>query len=153
MDNEIDNNRNEEIDNQQLDFNTRDYRPRRRRRQRDFIPPGQRRPTDFREPDRRPPINYFPPQGGAGGGNMPPGPPPNQIPRSRGGQYSTFAIDPGAISTCRYRFVYIWLDNGRSFWAWLVFVGRQSVAGYRWTGFRWEYFGIDTDRITEFICY
>src|SRR3712207_8574504 len=44
----------------------------------------------------------------------------------------------------RSRFVYIWLNNGGSFWAWLTYVGRESVAGFRWTRYGWRYFGIDS---------
>jgi hypothetical protein len=63
------------------------------------------------------------------------------------------AVDPGAIRPCRFRFVYLWLDNRQQFWAWLIFVGRQSVAGWRWTGFNWVYFGLDLNRISSFVCY
>lgn len=97
----------------------------------------------------------FPPgQPGQQAGGMPPGPPPSFVPQMPlGQQIGTFAVDPGAIRPCRFRFVYIWLDNGRSFWAWLTFVGRRSVAGYQWTGFRWRYFAVDVDRIDFFVCY
>ena len=99
----------------------------------------------------------FPGQGpGSGGGMGPPsGRPPSFIPSQAAAQQSVgiFAIDPGAIRRCRFRFIYIWLDNGRQFWAWLTFVGRNSVAGWRWTGFNWVYFGIDIDRISSFVCY
>lgn len=63
------------------------------------------------------------------------------------------AVDPGAIAGCRYRFVYIWQTNGRSYWAYLTFVGRNSAAGYRWSGFNWVYFGIDLRFIEQFYCY
>jgi hypothetical protein len=33
-----------------------------------------------------------------------------------------------------------------------VFVGRNSVAGWRWNGFRWVYFGVDLRRIDSFVC-
>jgi hypothetical protein len=65
----------------------------------------------------------------------------------------TKAIDPGSIRRCRNRFVYLELDNGREFWAWLNFVGRRSVSGWRWTGFRWVYFGVDLRRIDSFYCF
>lgn len=71
------------------------------------------------------------PAGGQQGGpptassNTPPsGPPPNFTPSEAqattlsagpGGDVSTFAIDAGAIFPCRFRFTYIWLNNGRSF--------------------------------------
>ena len=106
------------------------------------------------------------PQGGQPGGppssNTPPsGPPPNFIPSEAqattfgagpGGGVSAFAIDAGAIFPCRFRFTYIWLNNGRSFWSYIVFVGRNSIAGWRYTGRRWVYFGIDLRRIRSFYC-
>ncbi|MCX7748133.1 MAG: hypothetical protein N2645_14795 [Clostridia bacterium] len=92
---------------------------------------------------------------GTGAGFGPPsGPPPSFTPQQAQAQgFGAYAVDPGAIRPCTYRFVYLWLTNGRQFWAWLTFVGRRSAAGYRWIGFRWVYFGIDLDRIESFICY
>ncbi len=80
---------------------------------------------------------------------FPSGPPPKQVPQVTPG---LTAVDPGAIRRCRYRFVYIWLENGRSFWAWLTFVGRRSIAGYRWIRNRWVYFGTDLRNISDFYC-
>jgi hypothetical protein len=92
-----------------------------------------------------------PPQGGQGGPTQaPPGFVPQRPPQQGP---SLYAVDPGAVRPCRFRFVYIWLRNGNSFWAWLTFVGRESVAGWRWNGRRWVYFGVDTRRIDYFICY
>lgn len=98
------------------------------------------------------------PFGQPGGfGQEPPGPPPPYTPQISPAQLAggpaAFAINPGAIWRCRFRFVYLWLVNGRQFWAWLTFVGRNSVAGFRWNGFRWVFFGIDLNRIIYFECY
>lgn len=103
------------------------------------------------------------------GGGPPAGPPPQFTPQQSaatqqfggpgvgaqqfGPGVGTYAVDPGAIRPCIGRYVYIWLRGGYAFWAWLTFVGRQSVAGYRWTGYRWVYFGIDRRRIVSFACY
>jgi len=97
----------------------------------------------------------FPGQGPGVGGGPPSGPPPSFIPSQAAAQQSigVLAVDPGAIRPCRFRFVYLWLDNRQQFWAWLIFIGRQSVAGWRWTGFNWVYFGLDLNRISSFICY
>lgn len=100
----------------------------------------------------------FPPgpgPGGGGGMGAPSGPPPSFIPSQAAAQQTAgvFAIDPGAIRPCRFRFIYIWLDDRRQFWAWLTFVGPNSVAGFRWNGFRWVFFGIDINRISSFVCY
>lgn len=97
----------------------------------------------------------FPPGGGGPGLGPPSGRPPAFIPSQAAAQQTqgAFAIDPGSIRRCRFRYVYLWLDNGQQFWAWLTFVGRNSVAGWRWIGFTWVYFGLDLNRISSFICY
>lgn len=74
-------------------------------------------------------------------------PPPSIIP-----QMPSFAVDPGTISGCLYRYTYIWPRNGRPYWFYPTFVGRRSVAGYRWTGFFWVYAGVDVNQIREFQC-
>lgn len=87
----------------------------------------------------------------------------NAAPSSQGAPFSGFpggqqggpttkAIDQGAIVPCLFRFVYIWPTNGRGFWAYLVFAGRRSVAGWRYDRGRWRYFGMDLRRIEEFYC-
>lgn len=92
-------------------------------------------------------------------GGSPLGPPKNMPPmhvpakpKGTGFGPAPLAIDPGAIRRCLYRFVYIWLRSGRAFWMYLTFVGRNSIAGWRWNGRRWVYFGVDIDRIEYFIC-
>lgn len=87
----------------------------------------------------------------------PQGPPPNHTPQ-KNQAYSltgpqTMAVDSGAIRRCIYRNVYIWPRRGRGFWAWLTFVGRRSVAGFRWNGNRWVYFGMDLREIQSFVCH
>ncbi|UFU00326.1 hypothetical protein KO561_05075 [Radiobacillus kanasensis] len=91
-------------------------------------PPGQ-------EPQAGPPV----------------GPPPSFVPQQTQ-QVGTYAVDPGGIQGCLYRFTYVWLNRFQQFWYYPTFVGRNSVAGYRWNGFRWVYFGIDLDRIESYTC-
>lgn len=114
-----------------------------------------------RPPQGRPPFTGgfpqgpggFPPgPGGPQGFGPPSGPPPSGVPLQTQ-SVGTLAVSPGTISPCRFRYVYIWLRNGRSFWAWLVFVDRRSVAGWRWTGRNWVYFGMDLRRIDNFVCF
>lgn len=127
----------------------------------DYQPPGRRRgyylPRRGIPPYRVPgfPSRGFPdgPTQGPSRGEMPQGPPPDIVPRRDSRSSRLYAVDPGAIYNCRYKYTYIWLENGRSFWAWLTYVGRRSVAGYRWIGFRWVYFGTDLNNISDFICY
>lgn len=92
------------------------------------------------------------PGGGPGGfpGGMPTSPPPNFTPTQS--QFQPFAIDPGGIRGCLFRNTYIWLWRD-GFWFFPIFVGRNSIAGFRWTGFRWVFFGISLDRIVSFQCF
>ncbi|WP_264804139.1 hypothetical protein [Cytobacillus sp. NCCP-133] len=111
-----------------------------------------------------------PPPGGPGGGFGPPGPPPG--PPGGGGQQqggppsspppsftpqmqqaTAFAVDPGAIRGCLFRYTFVWLENGNSFWFYPTFVGRTSVAGWRWRNWRWTYYGTDLRRIRSFQCF
>ncbi|MGE5329131.1 MAG: hypothetical protein ACM3KR_06475 [Deltaproteobacteria bacterium] len=94
------------------------------------------------------------PQGGTGMGmNAPPGPPPAMIPaKPHMPAGAVFAVDPGAIAGCLYRFTVIYPRFGRPFWAWLIFVGPRSAAGFRWNGFSWRFFGIDLNLIDYFQC-
>ncbi|NLP00165.1 MAG: transporter [Clostridiaceae bacterium] len=94
------------------------------------------------------PFTPFTPQRPQGG--PPSGPPPAFIPQMPIG---TFAVDPGAISNCLFRFTYIWPFQLRPFWFFPTFVGPRSVAGYRWNGFSWNYFGIDLREIRFFQCF
>nr|WP_172373180.1 transporter [Sporosarcina jiandibaonis] len=103
------------------------------------FPPGQGRPD-------------FPP--GQQGGSQPPrSAPPSTTPTYPSTQL--FAVDPGAIRGCLYRFTFIWLSRRQGFWFLPVFVGRRSVAGWRWRSRqrRWVYMGIDLDNIDRFSCY
>ncbi|MGM8364961.1 hypothetical protein ACLIBG_05680 [Virgibacillus sp. W0181] len=82
----------------------------------------------------------------------PAGPPPGFTPVQQQQDFQTFAIDPGAIRGCLYRYTYVWLRRD-AFWFYPVYVGRNSISGYRWTGNRWVYFGIDLDKIESFQCF
>ncbi|MBP1943722.1 hypothetical protein [Cytobacillus luteolus] len=83
-------------------------------------------------------------------GGPPPGPPPAGVPIQQ--QASAFAVDPGSIRGCLFRYTYLWLTNGQQFWFYPTFVGRRSVSGWRWTGFMWVYFGTDLRRVRSFTC-
>ena len=96
------------------------------------------------------------PPGGATTGTGPPtGAPPAFVPSPAAAQQTAgvLAVNPGAIRPCTFRFLYLWLNNGQQFWAWIVFVGSRSVAGWRWFGFRWVYFGVDLNTIDSFVCF
>ncbi|ALC88624.1 hypothetical protein AM500_01550 [Bacillus sp. FJAT-18017] len=99
------------------------------------------------------------PGGGATGGVFPGGgqdgppfgPPPFATPQES--QAAAFAVDPGGIRRCLYRYTYIWLNNGNSFWFYPTFVGRTSIAGWRWRRRGWSYYGTDLRRIRSFRCF
>ncbi|QQE73181.1 transporter [Brevibacillus composti] len=90
------------------------------------------------------------------GGFPPPpsGPPPGRTPTAPRtlGQQQYRIVDPGSFYPCLYRYTYVWLRNGRNFWFYPVFVGRNSVAGYRWNGYTWRYYGLDLHRVVYFTC-
>jgi hypothetical protein len=88
--------------------------------------------------------------GGGQAGGPPTTPPPAYVPQE---QMTAFAVDPGGIRRCMFRFTYIWLIDGRSFWFYPVFLGRNSVAGWRWSRRRgWVYYGMDLRQIRSFQC-
>jgi hypothetical protein len=90
------------------------------------------------------------------GPGTPPGPPPAKTPSkssTQAGGPELKAVEPGAIGPCVYRYSYIWPKRGKSFWAWLTYVGRQSASGFKWNGHRWIYFGMDLRDIQSFQCY
>lgn len=106
----------------------------------------------------------FPPGGGFPGGQPGfPGSPqgqqrPTSAPPSHTPSYpehQLFAVDPGAIRGCLYRYTFVWLSRRQGFWFFPVFVGRNSVAGWRWRDRqrRWEYTGISLDQIDRFSCF
>ncbi|MGY3718404.1 hypothetical protein ACWE42_23080 [Sutcliffiella cohnii] len=103
-----------------------------------------------------PPGQGFGPPGQAGMGQQfgPPSSPPPATPptTSFAAGPSVMAADPGALRGCLFRFTWIRLNSGQSFWLYPTYIGRRSVAGWRWTGFRWVYFGIDIRRIQSFQC-
>lgn len=112
----------------------------------------------YGSPGRPPGLSpYTPPVPGPPGPptqvGPPTTPPPAFVPPSPTADVGLFAVDPGAIRGCLYRFTYIWLVNRQQFWFYPVFVGRTSVSGYRWTGFFWVYFGIDLRQINSFQCF
>ncbi|KIL52942.1 hypothetical protein [Jeotgalibacillus campisalis] len=103
------------------------------------------------------------PGGGQGGGSSqqsmsaPTSPPPSQIPpkpfTAQGGP-SVFLVDPNVIRPCLFRFTYVWLTSGASFWFYPVVLGSNSVGGFYWNSsrFRWMYIGLDTRNIEVVSC-
>ena len=120
--------------------------------------PGER--EERRSPDRRPPARPTPPRPPREehrhnpGQNHHPGSaprfaPPSYVPKA---SPALRAVDPGAIGGCLYSFVYLWLNNSQEFWFFPTFVGRRSMAGYRWMHNRWVYMGFDLRMVDAFFC-
>ena len=113
----------------------------------------------YRQMVTPPPFPQGPqgPQGHQGPqGGPPSGAPPNFTPSEQKAHHfgaTPMAIDAGAIRPCMHRFVYIWPRRGNGFWAWLVFVGPRSVAGFRHNRNTWRYFGMDLRDIRSFQCF
>ena len=112
----------------------------------------------YRQYPQQPPYGPPPFTGGTDMGvgqhqGGPPGRPPSFTPQKSHTQIGIQAVSPGSIRPCTRRYVYIWLTNGRSFWAWLSRVDRRSASGFRWNGRYWIYFGVDLRRIDYFECY
>lgn len=106
-----------------------------------------------RPPHNNPHNNQYNPNMGGNKDRPPMGPPPNTIPKQSKTKSGAKAVDPGSMRPCLYRYTYIWLKNGNSFWAWLNYVGKNSIAGWRWKRFYWVYFGMDSKKIDSFVCY
>ncbi|MCL2753704.1 MAG: hypothetical protein FWE44_06110 [Defluviitaleaceae bacterium] len=96
-----------------------------------FIP--QHPPLHF-DQRRRPAPNAFPPR------HI-----PNRVPGFK-------AINPGGIVRCMDNNTYIWLVSGQNFWFYPTFVGRRSIAGYRFVRNNWVYMGFDINLIESFFC-
>ncbi|RRJ63245.1 transporter [Paenibacillus oralis] len=96
-------------------------------------------------------MAFTPPFGPQGTQRPPSAPPPQFIPPQPAA--TAFAIDPGAIAGCLFRNTFVWLRNGNAFWFFPTFVGRTSVAGFRWTGRTWVFTGVDLRSIVSFTCF
>ncbi|MCM3718617.1 collagen-like protein [Fictibacillus phosphorivorans] len=151
-------------------------------RHRSFYDPGQQYPPGFnpggqgftggpggkgpggKGPGGKGPGGKGGPPGGGGGGLAPTSPPPSFTPSQSqayslqggggvGGQAGAYAVAPITLRYCLFRYSYIWPTWGPGFWAWLIFVGRGTAAGFRWNGRRWVYFAMDTRQILAIYCY
>ena len=104
--------------------------------------------------DDRQTFPMGPPPGPPGQGSQagaPTSPPPSFVPAETQ-QVGAFAVDPGSIRGCLFRYTYVWLRNRQQFWFFPTFVGRTSVSGWRWNGFSWVFFGVSLRQIQSFTC-
>ena len=61
-------------------------------------------------------------------------------------------VESGAISPCIYRYTYLWLKNGESYWSYIVRIGNTSLSGWRYIGGRWISFTLDLKDLRNFVC-
>lgn len=96
--------------------------------------------------------DYFepPPFGPPPGAGLPPmAPPPGFSP-----PIPAWQVGPGGIRNCLFSNTYVWLRNGRSFWFFPTFVGRQVIVGYRWRRRRgWTYHFLNPNEILSYQCF
>jgi len=99
----------------------------------------------------------FPPGGSGGFPPPPPGPPPGRVPTAPqfGQQFGAAGVPLRAFRPCLYRYTYVWLRNGRSFWFYPMYIDRNTgqVGGYRWRQYRWEYYTLNPGRVLYFSCF
>ncbi|WP_044444938.1 hypothetical protein [Bacillus spizizenii] len=94
----------------------------------------------------------------SGIGGAPQGPPPSKKPakpkKPQSPQGVAYLVEPVAIQPCLFRFTYVWLTNGSSFWFYPIILGRRSVGGFYWDSSRrrWAYFALDTNLIDVVSC-
>ena len=97
----------------------------------------------------RPPMpgpgHNFNPNSGSAPRFAPPAFTPQRAPGLR-------AVDPRAISRCLYSNTYVWLSNRQEFWFFPTFVGRKSIAGYRWMHRHWVFMGFGLNMVDSFFC-
>lgn len=92
--------------------------------------------------------------------NSPEIPPPNLVPLKDKGKAEGNTkipgkniIAPSSLNHCLFKFTYIWLDNGLSFWSKPVAITNESVFAWVWNGVSWNYINIYLYLINTFLCY
>lgn len=57
------------------------------------------------------------------------------------------------LKLCMYRMTYLWLYNGKAFWCYPTFVNSTTISGWKWINYRWQFFSINANKISNFYCY
>lgn len=87
------------------------------------------------------------------------GPPPaGQMPMSAPPGFSppipAWQVGSSGIRSCLFRNTFIWMNNGRSFWFFPTAIGREFVAGFRWSNrYGWRFRTITRNSIRSFECF
>ena len=83
----------------------------------------------------------------------PKNPPPSYTPKlSDLPEPNLTKVESGAISPCIYKYTYLWLKNGESYWSYIVRIGNISLSGWRYIGGRWISFSLDLKDLKNFVC-
>ncbi|SHK26699.1 hypothetical protein SAMN02745248_02181 [Hathewaya proteolytica DSM 3090] len=53
------------------------------------------------------------------------------------------------LCQCFNRYTYLWLNDGRSFWIWLISIHDTYIICYRWNGARWVSAQIAKNKIRQ----
>ena len=70
-----------------------------------------------------------------------------------GTQYQDRFVRERDLRRCLNRFIFIWLNNGNSFWFYPTSIGRQQIEGFRWRRGAWMFDRINIRRIIFFRCF
>jgi hypothetical protein len=87
-------------------------------------------------------MAFFPLQGSMR--QQPQSPPPPYVPPKP--FPSHYVVD------CLYNYTYVWLFNGEGFWFYPTYLQYGEVAGYRWNGRNWTFYGFDERFIETVAC-
>ncbi|MCR3760099.1 hypothetical protein KYB31_14065 [Clostridium felsineum] len=106
---------------------------------------ARRRSFGFRCPylGYRPKVEEYPAQYQ----NHPQNPPPTYIPKM-----PQVTVGTNTINICTDKYTYLWLNNGDAFWAYIVYIGTQSISGWRYERGVWRQFGVNLSQIKSFLC-
>ena len=63
-------------------------------------------------------------------------------------------VGSSGIRSCLFRNTYIWMNSGRSFWFFPTAVGREIIAGFRWSRrYGWYFRTISRNQIRSYECF
>ena len=127
-------------------------------------PPNMGQPPNFGPPPNiGQPPNFGPPPNMGQPPNF--GPPPNigqppagQMPMSAPPSFSpampAWHGGSNGIQRCLFRNTFIWTTSGRSFWFFPTVIGREFIAGFRWSNRSgWRFSTIMRENILAFECF
>ena len=65
---------------------------------------------------------------------FPPSRPPRYAPES-----TDLEAHPELLKNCLFTYVFLWMQNGKSFWMYPTGSSVDKLSGYVWDGVRWKY--------------